>query len=282
MSAYGPGSLASVLLVDDHAAMGATAEDGRPYVISTGLGNLDAANYSFTLVDGQLTVTKAVLTVTADGKTRQYSDPDPVFTYSISEFKNGQTLGDSGVTGTATCSTAATSSTAPAASAITCLVGTLAAANYSFSFTPGTLTITKEDMRVSETGQSFFNTGSVGGRALRNVSATISEDDSHLGPLSWSSIGLKVRFTAYTGAAVSGSDPWCEAVVPDGSSTGSATAGCDIAGLRTTCTSSTSGCCRTRTTWNRSRPGRLRCPTLAPASPLVADGSLRRPPRGCW
>jgi hypothetical protein len=55
----------------------------------------------------------------------------------------GQKLATSGVTGSASCSTTATKSSPPGTYPITCKVGTLNAANYSFAkFVNGTLTVT--------------------------------------------------------------------------------------------------------------------------------------------
>ena len=51
-----------------------------------------------------LTVGKAVLTVTAQDKTRQYSDPNPPLTVSYTGFKNGETLATSDVVGAPACS----------------------------------------------------------------------------------------------------------------------------------------------------------------------------------
>ena len=78
----------------------------RPPARSTGsplrdhcvLGTLASGNYNFTFVDGQLTVTKATLTVTADDTSR-VRGANPALTATITGFKNGETLATSGVTG---------------------------------------------------------------------------------------------------------------------------------------------------------------------------------------
>ena len=88
-------------------------------------------------------VTKAGLTVTAQnvGRYPNTANPDP-FPYQISGFKNGQTLGTSGVTGTPALSTTAVLSSPVGPYPITPVVGTLAAANYDFtSFVDATLTV---------------------------------------------------------------------------------------------------------------------------------------------
>ena len=87
-------------------------------------------------------VTKAGLTVTARNVGRYPLIANPTLPYLITGFMNAQTLGTSGVTGTAALSTTASSSSPIGEYPITPVVGTLAAANYDFtSFVDGTLTV---------------------------------------------------------------------------------------------------------------------------------------------
>src|SRR5207249_1176659 len=81
---------------------------GGPYTITAAAGTLAAGNYSFSFANGQLTVTPASLTVTADDKSRVYGDANPVFTASYGGFKNGETLATSGVTGSPSLATTTT------------------------------------------------------------------------------------------------------------------------------------------------------------------------------
>ncbi len=125
-------------------------DDGRRTVDGGGFAlpdhlcasGLSAADYSFTAVAGALTVTPASLTVTADNKTKTYGSANPALTYVIAGFLNGET--DAVVTGTPACSTTAGtfSSVAGSPYPITCTQGTLASANYSFSFVAGALSVT--------------------------------------------------------------------------------------------------------------------------------------------
>src|ERR671925_249566 len=117
---------------------------------------LAAGNYDFSFVDGKLTITKATLTVTADDKSREYGAANPTFTATITGFKNGETLATSGVTGSPSCSTTATATSSVAGSPypITCTIGSLAAGNYSFSFAPGDLTVTKAPLTVTADDKS--------------------------------------------------------------------------------------------------------------------------------
>src|SRR5213079_3470270 len=101
-----------------------------PYTITAAVGTLAAGNYTFSFANGELTVTKASLTVTADDKSRVYGDANPVFTASYGGFKNGETLATSGVTGSPSLTTTATGTSAIGSYAITAGAGTLAAPNY--------------------------------------------------------------------------------------------------------------------------------------------------------
>src|SRR5439155_3540712 len=118
---------------------------GSPYAITGAIGTLSAGNYSFSFGDGQLTITKATLTVTANDTNRVYGAANPVFTASYSGFANGETLGTSDVTGSPSLTTAATPGSAVSGSpyTITAAVGSLSSGNYSFSFADGQLTVTK-------------------------------------------------------------------------------------------------------------------------------------------
>ena len=124
---------------------------GSPYPITAAVSTLAADNYSFSFVNGQLTITKATLTVKADDASREYGDPNPAFTASYTGFKNGETLATSGVTGTPSLTATATATSPVAGSPypITTAAGTLAAANYAFSFENGQLTITKATLTIS-------------------------------------------------------------------------------------------------------------------------------------
>lgn len=116
------------------------------YPIVCTVGTLvSAQDYIFeTFVDGTLTITKAPLTVAADNKAMIAGEALPVLTATISGFMNGETLATSGVTGSASCATTATSASPAGAYPITCAVGTLTAANYSFeTFNAGTITVTE-------------------------------------------------------------------------------------------------------------------------------------------
>jgi hypothetical protein len=95
-----------------------------------------------TYVTGTLTVLPSPLTVTAANATVAAGLPIPALTATITGFKNGETLATSGITGNPSCTTTATTASPAGTYPIVCTLGTLAAANYSFSFVAGTLTVT--------------------------------------------------------------------------------------------------------------------------------------------
>lgn len=97
-------------------------------------------NYTFVYHPGTITVKKAVLTVTAQDETRPMGAAN-TFGYSFSGFVNGD--GPSAVGGQPAFSTGADAASEPGMYLITVSSGTLSAANYSFAFTNGWLTVTK-------------------------------------------------------------------------------------------------------------------------------------------
>lgn len=118
------------------------------YAIAASAGTLVAPNYTLAFAPGTLTVSKAVLTVTAENKARAYQAADPVFTAVITGFAAGDTA-DAVVTGTPAFATAATASSGVGSYAITPAQGSLAAANYSFAFAPGSLAITPATAQIA-------------------------------------------------------------------------------------------------------------------------------------
>jgi MBG domain-containing protein/Big-like domain-containing protein len=157
---------------------------GSPYTITAALGTLAAGNYTFTFTNGQLTVTKSVLTVTADNASKQYGDPNPTFTASYSGFKNGETLATSGVSGNPSLITTATSASIVGTYTITAAVGTLTAGNYSFAFVNGTLSITPKEAPVAYIGQTaFYSSGSSSTTAQVTLSASVQDTTGSGGTL---------------------------------------------------------------------------------------------------
>jgi len=110
-----------------------------------------AGNYAASTKDATITIGKAILTATADDKTRAYGDANPAFTITYSGFKNGD---DASALDTApTASSTANLTTGVGSATITTSVG--ADENYTISTVNGTLTVTKRSITVSsDTGQA--------------------------------------------------------------------------------------------------------------------------------
>jgi hypothetical protein len=99
---------------------------------------LSAANYAISFANGTLTVTPALLTITAENKSRLYGAANPTFTASYAGFVNGDDETD--LTGTLLFTTPA-EVTSPVGTYVITPSG-LNAANYAISFANGTLTVT--------------------------------------------------------------------------------------------------------------------------------------------
>ena len=95
-------------------------------------------------------VNAAVLTVTANSASRVYGVANPTFGYTIIGYVNGDT--SSVVGGSAAETTSATSSSAPGSYSITFSSEALTAANYSFSYVNGTLTVTQASQTITFSG----------------------------------------------------------------------------------------------------------------------------------
>lgn len=126
----------------------ATIIGGNIHIVGAGASTITARqagdnNYNAaTDVPVTLTVNKKQLTVTADNKTKVYGDPNPVFTYTITGFVFGETeaVFTTPVSITATGTTGGTHSITPS---------NAAAANYSFNYVNGTLTIQKAAQTIT-------------------------------------------------------------------------------------------------------------------------------------
>lgn len=124
---------------------------------TTGVGNYDidlsgglADNYSFNLTSGTLTIGKAVLTATADDKSKTYGEDNPEFTVTYSGFVNGDD--ESAITAEPTASTSADATTGVGTYEITLNGGT--AANYSLITDNGLLVIGKATLTATAEDKS--------------------------------------------------------------------------------------------------------------------------------
>ncbi|MGU2285150.1 MBG domain-containing protein [Pseudomonas aeruginosa] len=86
------GDTAGALLNACSLSREAGENDGVYGINQGGLG-LVSSNYTLTYQGKNLTITKALLNVIADAKTKVYGDADPALTYQVSGLKNGDTAG---------------------------------------------------------------------------------------------------------------------------------------------------------------------------------------------
>jgi hypothetical protein len=115
------------------------------------------------------TIEQAVLTVSADDKTMPQGGPLPALTASYNGFVNGDTFATC-CTGAPALSTTATASSPPGAYPIDISQGTLAAANYTFTFVNGTLDVLAATFSLSATPATQTVTG--GGAASYTIALT--------------------------------------------------------------------------------------------------------------
>jgi hypothetical protein len=121
-----------------------TAGTATVTVVGAGLCQIKASapqttTYSAASVTQSFKITAAPLTVTAASFTIAYDAPIPALTYTITGFVYADS--SSVVSGTPALSTTATQGSSGGTYPIMVLPGSLAAANYSFLYVPGTLTI---------------------------------------------------------------------------------------------------------------------------------------------
>jgi len=152
-SGFVNGDTSSVLSGTPSLTTSATSSSAAgAYAITAAAGTLTASNYSFSFVNGTLTVGKVTLTVTANNANRTYGASNPAFTAAYSGFVNGDT--SSVLSGSPSLTTTANSSSALGTYPITAAAGTLTASNYSFSFVNGTLTVGKATLTVTANNTS--------------------------------------------------------------------------------------------------------------------------------
>jgi hypothetical protein len=158
----------------------ASGENVGSYAINQGTLSLPA-KYTLTFVPANLTINKAALDVNAVAAGKTYGQSDPALTATYSGFQFSDNAGNSGITGSASCSR--TSGEAVATYTITCTPGTLSAPNYAFqtgstanfTISPKALTITAKDASktygdtLTFAGNEFTTSGLVGSDSVTSV-----------------------------------------------------------------------------------------------------------------
>jgi 6-phosphogluconolactonase (cycloisomerase 2 family)/sugar lactone lactonase YvrE len=135
-SSNAPGQTVSFAASGPCTTAGTTTGIGTCMITASAPGN---ATYSAASVTQSFIVFPAVVKVTATNLTSTYGQPLPSLLYTYSGFTNGDT--QSVVSGAPALSTTATTGSAAGNYPITVSTGTLSAANYSFLYVSGTLTI---------------------------------------------------------------------------------------------------------------------------------------------
>ena len=184
-------------------ATAASSVAGGPYAITASGGA--SANYAITYVNGNLTVTPAPLTITATSNTKVYGAAVPGLSASYTGLVNGDT--PLSLTTFPTITTTATAASSVAGSPYAITVSGAAAANYSFIYVPGTLSVTPAPLTVTAN-----NTTKTYGAAIPGLSASYTGFVNGDTPLSLTTLPT-INTTATAASSVAGS-PY--AVTPSG------------------------------------------------------------------
>ncbi len=137
-----------------------------------------STNYSFTYVAGTLTVTQAVLTITANNQSRAYGAANPTFTFTYSGFVNGDT--QAVVTGTTATTSATTASNVGTYNIVPS--GASAPAYYTINYVNGTLTVTTANITITANNVTKTYgttlTGGTGSTAFTITSGTLQNGNT--------------------------------------------------------------------------------------------------------
>ncbi|HVX64285.1 MAG TPA: MBG domain-containing protein, partial [Pirellulales bacterium] len=157
-------------------AAGAVLNAGQNQTLIVTFTPTDTINYTTVTALVEINVAPAVLIVTASDASRGYGAANPIFADAISGFVNGEGLGV--VSGAASLTTTASTNSALGDYAITAALGTLTAANYTFSFQNGTLTVAQATPVITWSNPADISYGNaLGGSQLdatANVAGTFS------------------------------------------------------------------------------------------------------------
>ena len=112
-----------------------------------------STNYTITYVAGNLTVTPAPLTITANGVSRVYGASDPALGVSYSGFVNGETSSVLGGTLSVVDSNAATTTAVGSYAGVITASGQTST-NYTITYVAGNLTVTPAPLTITANGVS--------------------------------------------------------------------------------------------------------------------------------
>jgi hypothetical protein len=125
---FDPGATASSGLAVTYASLNtavAAIVSGKIHIVGAGTSTITASQSGAASVGQTLTVNKAVLTITADNKSRAYNTANPTLTYTASGFVSGETI--LALSGTPTLTTTATTASPAGSYPITITAGPLTA-----------------------------------------------------------------------------------------------------------------------------------------------------------
>ncbi len=144
--------------LSDGAPIAPTLPALGAYTIAGGTcsgGTLSSPGYVIKGYSGSThTVSKALLTVNAENRTKVYGEANPAFGYGITGFVNGDDA--SAVTGAPALTTTATATSDVGNYPITPSLGTLKSSNYRFAAVPGTLSVTPKPVKVEVFGAQNY------------------------------------------------------------------------------------------------------------------------------
>jgi MBG domain (YGX type)/Bacterial Ig-like domain (group 3) len=121
------------------------------YAISPGIGSLAASNYSFSFVNGSLTITPAPLTITANDQSKVYGQTVALTStaFTSSGLKNGETIGTVNLNSAGSASTASVAGSPYVIVPSSATGGTFTASNYAIAYVSGLLTVNKDKPAVN-------------------------------------------------------------------------------------------------------------------------------------
>src|SRR5207249_3432624 len=141
-----------------------------PYHITATLSPASVlGNYTITNAGASFTITPKALTITADNKSKQYSDALN-FTATYGGFASGE--GPGNLAGALSCSSPGATG---GAGTYPIMCSGQTSTNYVITYVAGTLTVTKEDATVSYDNPEAFQVGSPGGTATISLTASVQE-----------------------------------------------------------------------------------------------------------
>ena len=147
------------------AATAASHVTGSPYLITVSNGSLSALNYSFVFVDGNLSITPAPLTITANDAIKPYGAGMPVLSATYGGFVNGDTVAS--LTVPPSLNSTATASSHVKLGGYPITASGAIDSDYAITFVPSTLTITAAPLTITAS-----NAAKMYGAALPALSAS--------------------------------------------------------------------------------------------------------------